>query len=69
MTNLQMTGRTMSTTARTVDPDLENPIVAVVAAIRVMQDDLTPRQREIRENGRRRTAALLASGAYDPVPL
>jgi len=57
----------MSMTARTIDPMRANPITSIVASIRAMEDDLTPRQREIREYGRRRTAALVATGLYDPV--
>lgn len=64
MTTQTMTGRTMS---MTLDPMRVNPITTLVAGIRAMEDDLTPRQREIRENGRRRTAALVATGLYDPV--
>lgn len=61
MTTQQMTARTMS---MTVDPMRQNPVTALVAGIRAMEDDLTPRQREIRDNGRRRTDALLATGLY-----
>jgi hypothetical protein len=63
-TTQQMTARTMS---MTLDPARENPIQSIVASIRGMQDDLTPRQREIRENGHRRTMTLAATGLYDPV--
>lgn len=66
-TQQHMRGRTMSMTTRTADPMRQNPITSMVAAIREMEDDLTPRQREIREYGRRRTAALVATGLYDPV--
>lgn len=59
---MQMTGHTMS---MTLDPTRVNPVRGMVASIRAMQDDLTPRQREIRENGRRKTEALLATGLYD----
>ncbi|WP_336628284.1 MULTISPECIES: hypothetical protein [unclassified Microbacterium] len=58
---------TMSMTARTIDPMQANPITSIVASIRAMENDLTPRQQEIREYGRRRTAALVATGLYDPV--
>lgn len=61
MTTQHMTARTVSTT---LDPVRQNPITAIVAGIRAMEDDLTPRQREIRDNGRRRTDALLATGLY-----
>lgn len=66
MTTQTMTGRTMS---MTLDPMRQNPITALVAGIRAIESDLTPRQREIREHGRRSTAALLATGLYDPLPL
>ncbi len=66
MTTQQMTARTMS---MTLDPMRQNPVTALVAGIRAMDADLTPRQREIREYGQRRTAALLATGLYDPLPL
>lgn len=58
-----MTGATMSMTYG-VNPYSQNPIVAAVAGIRAAQEDLTPRQREIRENGRRRVDALITSGNY-----
>ena len=61
MTTQQMTARTMS---MTLDPMRENPVTALVAGIRAMDADLTPRQREIRDNGRRRTDALLSTGLY-----
>lgn len=64
MTTQQMTARTMS---MTLDPMRANPVTALVAGIRAMENDLTPRQQQIRENGRRRTAALAATGLYDPV--
>lgn len=66
MTTQQMTGRTMS---MTLDPMRANPITTLVASIRALENDLTPRQQEIREYGRRRTEALLATGLYDPLPL
>ena len=65
MTTQSMTARTMS---MTLDPLQQNPITAVVASIRAMQDDLTPRQREIRENNERRVDALLATGLYSLSP-
>jgi hypothetical protein len=65
-TTQQMTAEMMSMTM-VADPYRQNPIIAAVADIRAMQDDLTPRQREIRENGRRRVDALIASGLYGPV--
>lgn len=68
-TQQQMTGRTMSMTTRTIDPMRQNPMTSIVASIRAMENDLTPRQQEIREYGRRRTDALLATGLYDPIPL
>lgn len=66
MTTQSMTARTMS---MTLDPMRQNPITSLVAGIRAMENDLTPRQQEIREYGRRRTEALLATGLYDPLPL
>lgn len=66
MSTQQMTARTMS---MTLDPMRQNPITSLIAGIRAMENDLTPRQREIREYGQRRTDALLATGLYDPLPL
>lgn len=54
----------MSMTAQTIDPMRQNPIRSIVASIRAMDDDLTPRQQQIRDNGRRRTEALVSTGLY-----
>ncbi|KRB38820.1 hypothetical protein ASD93_02450 [Microbacterium sp. Root180] len=61
-----MTARTTNFDART-DAFSANPVVAGVASTRAMQNDLTPRQQQIRDNGRRRVDALLATGLYGPV--
>lgn len=45
-----------------------NPIVATASRIRALQDDLTPRQREVRDAGERRTRDLLATGAFSLSP-
>lgn len=66
MTTQHMTARTMNFDAAT-EAYRQNPMTAMVASIRAAQDDLTPRQREIREAGRRRVDALLATGLYGPV--
>jgi len=66
-TTMQMTAHTQSMTLG-ANPLRQNPIVAAVESIRAMQDDLTPRQREIRDNGRRRVDALVASGLYSLSP-
>ncbi len=41
-----------------------NPIIATVAKIRELQDDLTPRQREVRDMGRAQVRDLLDTGAF-----
>jgi hypothetical protein len=67
-TNSQsMTGRTTSFDARTTSFSA-NPVVAAVARIRALQDDLTPRQREIRDADNRRVDAMLATGAFSLAP-
>jgi len=45
-----------------------NPIVVTVAQIRATQDDLTQRQRSVREMGRRRVAAMLDTEAFTMGP-
>lgn len=57
-----MTARTVSLTSS------PNPIIATASRIRELQDDLTPRQREVREAGERRTRDLLATGAFSLSP-
>lgn len=60
-----MTARTKSMTARTTSlTSSPNPIVATVAKIRELQEDLTPRQREVREMGRAQIRDLLSTGAF-----
>lgn len=61
-TTQSMTARTMSMTM--IDATHQNPVRAAVASIRGAQNDLTPRQQEIRDAGRRRVDALIASGQY-----
>lgn len=62
MTSQQMTARAMSMTM--IDATHQNPIRVAVASIRGAQNDLTPRQQEIRDAGRAQVAALVASGHY-----
>ena len=54
--------------SRTVSFASANPIINTAARIRELQDDLTPRQREVREAGERRTRDLLATGAFSLSP-
>lgn len=68
MTTQQMTGRTMSMTARTVDPLRENPIVVAADSIRGLQASLSPSGGAVREAGRRHVDALVASGLYSLAP-
>ncbi|WP_062465588.1 hypothetical protein [Demequina maris] len=50
-----------------VDPLRENPIRAAVAAMRA-ERPLTPAQQRVRDLGRARTEALIASGQYSLAP-
>lgn len=63
MTTQHMTGRTMS---MTLDPTLQNPITSIVASMRATHDDpaLLPNGGRVRDAGRRRVDALMASGLY-----
>lgn len=68
MTTQQMTGRTMSMTAQTIDPLRENPVTAVIASIRGFQTALSPSGGAVREAGRRDVDALVATGLYSVAP-
>ena len=67
MASTDFTARTVPMTSRTV-PFSANPIVAAVARIRDLQDDLTPRQLEVREAGRQQVRDMLATGAFSLAP-
>ncbi|MCK6081484.1 hypothetical protein KZX37_08305 [Microbacterium sp. EYE_5] len=63
MTTQQMNAKTMSMTAG-ANPRSQNVIVTAVREIKEAQSSLTARQQAIRDAGRRRVAALVATGAY-----
>jgi len=49
-------------------PVNSNPITAIVAHVRALQNDLTRDQREVREAGRERVRRLSATGAFSVAP-
>lgn len=67
MENRQVQTRPRSLTA-SPDPTQQNSIVSAVQRIRTLQDDLTPRQRAVRDAGRQQVAALMASVHYSLAP-
>lgn len=54
-----------TTTTYGIDPLKQNVLTALVASGRALQDDLTPAQQAIRDRGRARVDALMASGLYN----
>lgn len=62
-----METRTLSTTTRTTDMLTQNPIVALVGALRA-EPVLTPTQQAIADRDRARVDALVASGLYSLSP-